>query len=115
MPVDTRTLDQQIEDARRILDARVAKRRKLQDRGRYIIATLLLKTAENDSNLDKRIREVVARGVKNDRDRAAVEAILGSLGKSQDGRHTHDGGDTLGEGHGVQDPGSDDPHGGGSY
>lgn len=77
----SKTLDQQIEDARRVLGARLEKRRRLEDRGRYITASLVLRVADDDPVLARRIHEIVSRGVRNDRDRAAVGSMLERLDK----------------------------------
>lgn len=79
----SKSLEQSIQDARKVLNARLARKRKLDDRGRYITASLVLRVADDDPALARRIREIVSRGVKNDRDHAAVASTLERLAEAE--------------------------------
>lgn len=78
-----KTLDQKITAAQKQLDGYVAKKRKLEERGRHIVASLVLKTADTDPALARRIREIVDRGTKGDRDRAAIASALERLREAE--------------------------------
>ena len=82
MPIKSKSEQQLVEEAQRLLDVRLGKLRKLEDRGRYVVASLILRAAEDDPALACRIREIVDHGVKKDRDRAAVDSVLGHLHKT---------------------------------
>ncbi|MFC0813547.1 hypothetical protein ACFHYO_15720 [Paracoccus panacisoli] len=74
-----RNIEAQIAEAQNRLNKLKDRAKANENRGRYILATLVLGAAKTDPRLASNLATVLRNGLKTDRDRASCATILADL------------------------------------